>query len=233
MRLVRAVDGVTVLYEDNHLLIVVKPPNVPVQSDASGDDDLLSQAKRYIAEKYGKPGAVYIGLVHRLDRPVGGVVAFARTSKAAARLSEQIRTHAMRREYLCVARGALPEQGELVHWLVKDERTNTSRAVSRDTPGVREARLSYACVDRKDGLSLTRVRLHTGRSHQIRVQFSTEGFPLWGDARYGGGRPGEQIALFARSINLEHPTRRQCMHFCANPPDSFPWSLFVIPDFVV
>lgn len=222
-----------VLYEDNHLLVVEKPAGVPVQADSSGDDDLLSQGKRYIGEKYGKPGAVYLGLVHRLDRPVGGVIVFARTSKAAARLSAQVRGHTMRREYLCVARGGPPERGELTHWLIKDERTNTSRAVPEGTPGAKEARLSFERLQAADGLSLLRVRLHTGRSHQIRVQMAAEGFPLWGDARYGGGAPGEPIALFACRLTLTHPTLRQEISFAALPPVRFPWNLFAFTKIVV
>jgi len=224
---------VKVLYEDNHLLVVVKPPNVPVQADASGDDDLFSQAKRYIGEKYHKPGAVYLGLVHRIDRPVSGLVAFARTSKAAARLSEQVRTHAMHREYLCVVRGVPPQSGELTHWLWKDERANTSKAVPKGTPGAKEARLSCERLCTEQGLSLLRVTLHTGRSHQIRVQLSTEGFPLWGDARYGGGKPGEQIALHAAKLTLEHPTRRERMDFHEAPPSTFPWNVYASSNFVL
>ncbi len=215
-----------VIYEDNHLLVIDKPPNVPVQADASGDGDLLSQAKEYIKVKYQKPGAVYLGLVHRLDRPVGGLIVFARTSKAAARLSEQIRARTMRREYLCIVRGIPREIGTLVHWLVKDGATNTSRAVSEGAINAKRAELSFCRMDTQRELSLMSVRLHTGRSHQIRVQFAAEGFPLWGDARYGAGRPGEQIALFAHILTLAHPTTRETLSFRTEVPELFPWNLF-------
>jgi 23S rRNA pseudouridine1911/1915/1917 synthase len=219
------VDGLKVLYEDNHLLVVDKPVNIPVQADASGDIDLLTMGKAYIKERYAKPGEVFLGLVHRLDRPVGGVVAFARTSKAAARLSEQLRTRDMSRGYLCIVRGAPPTRGTLVHWLLKDEKNNTSRVVPEGTPGAKRAELSYETLESLDGLSLLSVHLMTGRSHQIRVQFASQGHALWGDARYGGGKPGEQIALHAASLTLTHPTTRARMTFRSEIPTVFPWSL--------
>ena len=189
------VHGVGIVYEDNHLLVVVKPPNMPTQADASGDPDLHSTMKRYIAEKYQKPGAVYLGLVHRLDRPVGGLVVLARTSKAADRLSAQVRDKTLARQYVAAVRGTPEAEAELCDWLLKDERTNTVRAVAQGTPGAKDARLRYARVGAADDLTLVRVRLFTGRSHQIRVQLAHHGMPIWGDARYGSGRPGQQIAL--------------------------------------
>ena len=143
-----------VLYEDNHLLVVCKPPNVPVQADASGDEDLLTALKAYLKRKYGKPGEVYLGLVHRLDRPVGGAMVFARTSKAAARLTDQVRTRQMGRTYLAVVRGDPPGSGALRDFLLKDERTNTSRAVPEGTPGAKEARLTYRVLARREGRSI-------------------------------------------------------------------------------
>ena len=219
--------GVGIVYEDNHLLVVVKPPNMPTQADASGDPDLHSTMKQYIAEAYHKPGAVYLGLVHRLDRPVGGLVVLARTSKAADRLSGQVRQKTLARQYVAAVRGDAPESGELNDWLLKDGRTNTVRAVPEGTPGAKDARLSYARAGEADGLTLLRVRLFTGRSHQIRVQLSHAGFPIWGDARYGGGRPGEQIALWGAHLGLVHPTKKETLHFTALPPaDAAPWSRF-------
>ncbi len=222
--------GIQIVYEDNHLLVVIKPPNMPTQADASRDADVHSLMKAYIAEKYRKPGAVYLGLVHRLDRPVGGLLVLGRTSKAADRLSEQVRKKTLARQYVAVVRGDAPDVGELHDWLLKDERTNTVRAVPEGTPGAKEAVLRYACVGRAEGLSLLRVRLFTGRSHQIRVQLAHGGTPIWGDARYGGGRPGEQIALWGAHLGLIHPTLREELHFDALPPvDAAPWRAFGAP----
>ena len=219
--------GVSIVYEDNHLLVVVKPPNMPTQADASGDPDLHGTMKRYIAEKYQKPGAVYLGLVHRLDRPVGGLVVLARTSKAADRLSAQVRDKSLARQYVAAVRGTPEAEAEICDWLLKDERTNTVRAVAQGTPGAKDARLRYARVGAADDLTLVRVRLFTGRSHQIRVQLAHHGMPIWGDARYGGGRPGQQIALWGAHLGLVHPTLKTPMHFDALPPrDAMPWSSF-------
>jgi len=218
---------VGIVYEDNHLLVVVKPPNMPTQADASGDADLLTTMKAYVAEAHHKPGAVYLGLVHRLDRPVGGLLVLARTSKAADRLSEQVRKKTLWRQYAAAVRGDAPERGELTDWLLKDGKTNTVRAVPEGTPGAKDARLRFARVGRADGLSLLGVRLFTGRSHQIRVQLSHAGMPIWGDARYGAGRPGEQIALWGAHLGLIHPTLREPMRFDAPPPeDAMPWRAF-------
>ncbi|MGN0776654.1 MAG: RluA family pseudouridine synthase [Candidatus Ventricola sp.] len=219
--------GIRIVYEDNHLLVVVKPPNMPTQADVSGDPDLHSTMKQYIAEKYNKPGAVYLGLVHRLDRPVGGLVVLARTSKAADRLSAQVREKTLARQYVAAVRGSTPGHMELNDWLLKDERTNTVRAVAAGTPGAKDARLVYEKAGEADGLSLIRVKLFTGRSHQIRVQTSHSGFPIWGDARYGAGKPGEQIALWGAHLGLVHPTKKEEMQFTAMPPaDTRPWRGF-------
>ena len=215
-----------VLYEDNHLLAVVKPPNLPVQADSSGDDDLLSIMKRYIGNKYQKPGNVYLGLVHRLDRPVGGVMALARTSKAAARLSAAFAAHQQDKRYLAVVQGAMPGEMTLEDALLKDGRTGMVRVVAPDTPGAKSARLRTRPLAAREGLTLVEVTLYTGRAHQIRVQHAHAGAPLWGDARYGGGRPGQQIALWAASLALEHPTRRETMRFTAPPPEAGVWLKF-------
>ena len=219
--------GVQIVYEDNHLLVVVKPPNMPTQADASGDPDLHSTMKRYIAQTYNKPGAVYLGLVHRLDRPVGGLVVLAKTSKAADRLSAQVRQKTLARQYVAAVRGTPPQEAELDHWLLKDEKTNTVRAVREGTPGAKDAKLRFALAGREGDLSLLRVKLFTGRSHQIRVQLSSGGYPIWGDARYGGGRAGEQIALWGAHLGLVHPTLKEEMHFDAPPPtQGMPWKRF-------
>ena len=170
-----------VLYEDNHLLVVEKPVNVPMQEDESKDKDLLSMAKEYIKEKYEKPGDVYLGLLHRLDRPVGGVCVFARTSKAAGRMSKQIQDHEFIKEYLAVVEdNGLDDKGHLEDHLLKNSRTNTVKVDPRGKLAI----LDYEVLSRKDDLAKVRVRLKTGRSHQIRVQFSSRNHPLWGDQRY-------------------------------------------------
>lgn len=203
----------TILYEDNHLLIAVKPPGVPSQADSSGDADMLTLLKQYVKVKYDKPGDVYLGLVHRLDRPAGGVMAFARTSKAAARLSEQMREGGFRKQYLCVCTGA-PPGGRLEHWLSKDTNTNTVTACDADTAGAQRAALEYEPIESAQGLTLCRVNLLTGRPHQIRVQFAASSFPLWGDQRYNpGAAPGQWLALWSASIELDHPVRHETMKF--------------------
>lgn len=217
---------IPVLYEDNHLLVVEKPANLPTQADSSGDDDLLSILKRYIGEKYNKPGAVYLGLVHRLDRPVGGVMVFARTSKAASRLSETFRTHEQDRHYLAVAEGEIADEMNLKDYLLKDGRTGMVKAVNKDTPGAKEARLTTRPQACRDGLTLTDVQLFTGRSHQIRVQHAHAGHPLWGDMRYGHGVPGRQIALWAYRLKLDHPTKHEEMCFISCPPMRGAWAKF-------
>ena len=218
--------GIDVLYEDNHLLVVVKPPNLPTQADSSGDDDLLSILKRHIGNKYQKPGNVYLGLVHRLDRPVGGAMVFARTSKAAARLSAAFAAHAQDRRYLAVVRGAIDGPRLLEDALVKDGATGMVRVAAPDTPGAKPARLRTRPLGARDGLTLTEVTLFTGRAHQIRVQHAHAGHPLWGDARYGDGRPGEQIALWAAALGFDHPTRREPMRFIVPPPGGGIWPRF-------
>lgn len=205
---------IQVVHCDNHLLVAIKPPNVPAQADASGDPDMLSLMKAYVKEKYQKPGAVYLGLVHRLDRPVGGLMAFARTSKAAARLCEQLRAHEMRRGYLCVARGEASAQARLENTLEYDDGTK------------KQAAMTYERLATAQGLSLLRVRLETGRKHQIRRQLLLAGLPLWGDARYGSGQPGEQIALWGETLEVVHPTTKALLRFESAPPDACPWNLF-------
>lgn len=217
-----------VVYEDNHLLVVVKPPNMLTQADATGDRDLFTLMKGYIKDKYQKPGDVYLGLVHRMDRPVGGLLCLARTSKAAARLSTQVSTHEMGREYLAIAEGSLPGSGTLVHHLIKDEDANLVSAVPEGTPGSRPAILHYTCLAKSGDTSLVSVRLETGRAHQIRVQLAAVGHPLWGDVRYGHGVPGRQIALWGAKLTLTHPTRGEKMTFSC-PPQGDAWESYASP----
>ncbi|WP_138495883.1 RluA family pseudouridine synthase [Paenibacillus pinistramenti] len=220
--------SMTILYEDNHLLGIEKPVNVPVQEDASGDPDMLTLLKEDLKERYNKPGNVYLGLVHRLDRPVGGAMIFAKTSKAASRLSEAVRSRQFEKTYLAVVHGVpAVRQGRLTHYLLKDERTNTVSVVPKGTNGAKEAILEYAVIGQPtDGLSLVRVELHTGRPHQIRVQLSHTGTPLFGDQKYGAGlnKPGQQIALWSAFVGIPHPVTKEPVRLVSVPPEEDPWS---------
>ena len=220
---------INVLYEDNHLLIVEKPVNIAVQEDASKDMDLLNMLKSYIKEKYNKPGDVYLGLVHRLDRPVGGVMVFARTSKAASRLSNELRKQQIYRKYKAIIRGTLPnKQGELVDYLYKDRKKNLVTVVSSKNKGGKKAILEYKVLSKKDNLSMLEVELKTGRSHQIRVQLANQGTPLYGDQKYGGhvNKHGQQIALWASSLSVKHPTKDEMITVESEPPKEYPWAEF-------
>lgn len=220
--------GVRIIYEDNHLLVVVKPPNMLSQGDYTGDLDLLTLMKEYIKVTYAKPGNVYLGLVHRLDRPVGGVMVFAKTSKAAARLSEQVREGEMHRGYLAIVHGIPePKAAVLTDYLKKDSRRNVVRVVPPHTPGAKLGKLTYRVLESRAGMSLVGVEIHTGRSHQIRVQMANAGFPLMGDARYGRRESKTlPIALWAWRLQLVHPTRRNVMEFTVQPPRQYPWNQF-------
>ena len=217
-----------IIYEDNHIIVVNKEQNIPTQSDSSGDKDLLTMVKEYIKEKYEKPGEVYVGMVHRLDRPTGGVLVFAKTSKAAARLSEQIKDGTMKKTYLCVVEGTPTEQREeLVNYIKKNAKENRVRVVPESVEGAKLAILQYQLLatNEKDQ-SLLKVDLKTGRSHQIRVQLSNIRLPLYGDAKYGA-KPKANIALYASVLSFEHPTTKQRLTFKVCPPvDKFPWKLF-------
>ncbi|MBR6029851.1 MAG: RNA pseudouridine synthase [Clostridia bacterium] len=187
------------------------------QADQTGDTDLLSLLKEDIRVRYQKPGEAWLGLVHRLDRPVGGLMVFARTSKAAARLSQQLREHMLGREYLCVAEGLLREPLTLINYLYKDERLNRVSVVEATRRGAQEAILHGQPLASAEGRTLCAIRLETGRNHQIRVQMAHAGYPLWGDNRYGRGVPGQQIALWGYKLSFEHPTRHEVMTFMSLP----------------
>ena len=211
-------DALKVLFEDNHSIAVVKPAGMPVQADLTGDLALLDEVKTYLKEKYGKPGAVYVGLVHRLDRPVGGVVVFAKTSKGAARLSEQFREHQVKKIYWAAVEGRPKEDtGTVKQWIEKNKKVNRAFAVPEPKPGSRNrsdakyAELDYRVLRSETGLdgtvSLIEVEPKTGRSHQIRLAMSTLGCPILGDVKYGAVRPlpdgSRAIALFARSLTFK------------------------------
>lgn len=223
-------DGVTVLYEDNHLLVVLKPQNVPTQGDSSGDADLLSMLKKFLVEKYNKQGNAYLGLVHRLDRPTGGVMVFAKTSKAASRLCEQIRDEGgeFEKTYLAVVNGRPSREGKIEHYLAKDEKTNMVTVVPSSLEGAKKAESEIKVLDERDGLSLVSVNLITGRSHQARVQLKALSCPIVGDVKYGGDKAvkSPHLALWAYKLVFAHPVTGEKLRFLALPPDEFPWTAF-------
>lgn len=214
---------INIIYEDNHLLVVEKAINIPVCEDESKDLDLLTILKNYLKEKYNKPGNVYLGLVHRLDRPVGGIMVFAKTSKAASRLSEQVRTHNLKKEYHAVVLGRVNNHDILKNRLLKDNKTNMTKVDDRG----KEAILEYDLISYKNNYSLVKIDLKTGRSHQIRVQFSFCNHPLYGDQRYNKkSKTGEQIALFASSLEFIHPITKETLKFSLPLPDRYPFNIF-------
>ena len=219
-------EDLKILYEDNHIIVVVKKPGIPTQEDKTGDKDMLTIVKEYIKVKYNKPGNVYLGLVHRLDRMVGGVMVFAKTSKAASRISEYIRQKNVKKRYLAVVNGTLPvsdQKVELRNYLVKNERLNMSRVVDSTTKGSKEAILEYKVLKNftfngKD-YSLVDIDLHTGRHHQIRLQFAHIGHPLYGDVKYGQkvNKVGQNLALFSYYLSFFHPTKDEYLEFEFKP----------------
>lgn len=214
---------INIIYEDNHLLVVEKPINMPVQADDSHDLDLLTLLKADLKKRYHKPGNVYLGLVHRLDRPVGGVMVFAKTSKAASRLSEQVRTHQLKKEYYAIVLGKIEEKGHLEDYLLKNEKKN----IVTVHPQGKYAILDFTRLQYKKDMSLVKIQLKTGRSHQIRVQFSHHGYPLFGDQKYSQkAKPGQQIALFSHAITFQHPTTKETLHFSLSLPCHYPWNEF-------
>ena len=225
----------TVLYEDNHLMVVNKEPGEIVQGDKTGDEPLVETLKRWLKEKYGKPGNVFLGVVHRLDRPVGGVVVFAKTSKALTRLNEMFRKGEVQKTYWALTRNkpTLPA-ARLVNWITTVEKTNKSTAHARPVPDAKEAALSYAHRASSDRYHLLEVNLETGRKHQIRVQLSAAGMPVKGDLKYGDKRsnPDGSISLLARRIRFEHPVSHEMIDITAPlPPDKL-WQSFadIIPN---
>ena len=217
-----------IIYEDNHIIVVEKIPNVPSQEDKTGDISMITLIKDYIKEKYNKPGNVYLGLVHRLDRPVGGVMVFAKTSKAASRLSNEIREKIFKKEYLAVVDGKLEqEKGTLENYLYKDKKTNTSYVVNKGKKDSKFAKLDYEVIkyDKENNLSLIKINLHTGRHHQIRVQLSNFGHSIYGDQRYGNRGKNKQIALWAYKLTIEHPVKKEKMEFKDLPRTVGVWEI--------
>lgn len=218
-----------IIYEDNHLLVIIKPHNIGVQEDESKDDDLLNLLKKYLKVRDNKPGNVYLGLVHRLDRPTGGVMVFAKTSKCASRLTEQLKSHNMKKSYVCVVVGEVEKpSGRLKAYLQKDEKTNTVRLATASDYGAKEAILDYEVIAVKQGYSLVAVNLITGRSHQIRVQMSKQNKTvIFGDFKYGDKTHKSNLALWAYRLKFEHPTTKKQMQFVTLPnTEDVPWKYF-------
>ena len=203
-----------ILYEDNHVIVVVKKPNVLSQSDNTKDIDMLTIIKDYLKKKYNKKGNVYLGLVHRLDRPTGGIMVFAKTSKAASRLSKQLQDKIFKKKYLAVIPNFNIKKGTFIDYLKKDNNNNS--IVTTKEKG-KMAKLEFKIIKTIDNLSLVEVILYTGRHHQIRVQFNERGYPLYGDMRYGNINKKAQLALFAYDLQFIHPVTKEIMHFKKYP----------------
>ena len=219
--------NISILYEDNHLLVVNKPANMPVCLDKSNDIDLLSKLKEYIKTKYNKPGNVYLGLVHRLDRPVEGIMVFAKTSKSASRLSSQINNNQFQKTYYAVVENNPEKEGTFIDYLYKDEFTNTSY-VTDESKGKKSV-LKYKVIAKKDNLNLVKINLLTGRHHQIRVQFSSRNFPLYGDHKYNknvNDKDKSNIALIAKQLSFYHPITKELLNFEIDLPQRYPYTLF-------
>ncbi len=217
-----------IIYEDNHIIVVEKIPNIPSQGDKTGDIDMLSIVKEYLKEKYNKPGNVYLGLVHRLDRPVGGVMVFAKTSKAASRLSEEVRTRKFKKSYLVVVDGKMEKQEDILEdYLLKNERTNVSKVSKEGVKNAKYAKLDYKVLkyDEEINLSVLQINLHTGRHHQIRVQLSSRNHSIYGDQKYGTRGRGKTIALWAYKLSIIHPVRKQEMTFKSLPEFNKTWKI--------
>lgn len=217
-----------VIYEDNHIIVVEKPANIPSQGDKTGDNDMLSIIKQYLKEKYNKPGNVYLGLVHRLDRPVGGVMVFAKTSKSASRLSEEVRNKTFRKKYIAIVNGKMEQkEGTLKDYLWKDEKKNMSYVVKEGKKNSKLAELDYKVegYDEEQNLSIVKINLHTGRHHQIRVQLSSRMHAIYGDSKYHGRGAGNGICLWACELTIIHPITKKEMTFSKMPEPKGMWKL--------
>lgn len=228
-------EELTVLYEDNQIIVVIKPQNVPTMADESGDEDMLSSVKAYVKEKYNKQGEAFIGLVHRLDRPTGGIMVFARNSKSAKRLSEQFSTHSVEKVYYAVTNGSVKIKSQkLTNYLKKDEKENIVKIVPMSEKGAKKAELIYKVLDDNGKESLLEVKILTGRSHQIRLQLSNIGFPLVGDVKYGKAKGSTtKLGLWAGRLAFDHPTTKDRMVFVACPDETVsPWNKFNMEKYI-
>ena len=222
-------EELTILYEDNQIVVVIKPQNVPTQADDSNDKDLLSMVKDYIKQKYNKPGEAFIGLVHRLDRPTGGIMVFARNSKAANRLTEQFKTHSVEKVYYAITNGVVKVRTQrLVNYLKKDTKENIVKIVPMSETGAKKAELVYNYLADDGKQSLLEVKILTGRSHQIRLQLANIGYSLVGDVKYGKEKGmTSKLGLWAGKLAFDHPTTKERMVFMACPDQNvLPWKNF-------
>jgi len=218
-----------ILYEDNHLIIVNKKPGAIVQGDKTGDTPLLEIIKDYIKEKYNKPGDVFLGLVHRLDRPVSGIVIFARTSKALERMNQIFKNRLIEKKYWAIVKNQpSPINGSLVHFLIKNNNLNKSFVCETQIEGAKKGELTYKTIATSKTFFLLEIELHTGRHHQIRAQLSSIGCPIKGDLKYGFNRSNTDgsINLHAAYISFEHPVKKEKISVSAPPPDEPTWALF-------
>ena len=217
-----------ILYEDNHIIVVVKEPGIPSQGDKTQDLDMLTIIKKYLKEKYNKPGNVYLGLVHRLDRSVGGVMVFAKTSKGASRLSQQVRDKEMRKYYIAVVKGSFEiKNGNMQDYLVKDEKNNKTFVSNKQNKKAKFSELDYEVIkyDKVINMSLVKINLKTGRHHQIRVQFSSRGHSLCGDTKYGTRSRSGQLALWAYKLEFYHPITKELLQFKFLPESKGVWNI--------
>ena len=222
-----------VIYEDNHIIVVEKPAGVPTQADYTKDIDMYNLVRDYLKEKYNKPGQAFVGIVHRLDRPFGGIMVFAKTSKAAERLCADFKEHDLEKNYLAVINGKLKqEKGTLVNWLKKNQNTNKVYVATSITEGAKRAELNYQMLETFGPISLVKINLQTGRSHQIRVQMAAQNCPLFGDVKYGDKlSKGSNLALWAYELKFTHPVTKDSMVFVAYPPEEKePWKKFELKD---
>ncbi len=228
-------ENLTVLFEDNQIVVVIKPQNVPSAPDESGDKDMLTLVKEHVKEKYDKPGEAFIGLVHRLDRPTGGIMVFARNSKSAKRLAEMFKTHDVEKVYYAVTSTPVKVKKQtLVNYLKKDEKENLVKVVPMSEKGAKRAELSFSVLQSDEKNSLLEVKILTGRSHQIRVQLATIGCPLVGDVKYGKSTgKTSALGLWAGKLSFTHPTTKEKLTFLAVPDMSkAPWKNFNMEKFI-